>query len=161
MRRGMLAFWTGVVLAYLILTLAASSSTVDVDLVPGEANGIVMAERVDQGPLSRVLNPGAATLGTLRLTKRTWGFATTYGQELGVSAARLAQQAGTQISLKVTLAVPGAIVGTNATGRDGGALVWTEIPADAPLWVRTRAINWPVVVVAAAAIAATVWVQRR
>jgi hypothetical protein len=161
MRRGMLAFWTGVVLAYLILTLAASSSTVDVDLVPGEANGIVMAERVDQGPLSRVLNPGAATLGTLRLTKRTWGFATTYGQELGVSAARLAQQAGTQISLKVTLAVPGAIVGTNATGRDGGALVWTEIPADAPLWVRTRAINWPVVVVAAAAIAATVWLQRR
>jgi hypothetical protein len=157
----MLAFWTGVVLAYLILTLAASSSTVDVDLVPGEANGIVMAERVDQGPLSRVLNPGAATLGTLRLTKRNWGFATTYGQELGVSAARLAQQAGAQISLKVTLAVPGAIVGTNATGRDGGALVWAEIPADAPLWVRTRAINWPVVVVAAAAIAATVWLQRR
>jgi hypothetical protein len=156
----MLSFWTGVVLAYLILTLAASSSTVDVDLVPGEANGIVMAERVDQGPLSRVLNPGIATLGTLRLTKRTWGFVTTYGQELGVSAARLAQQAG-QISLEVTLAVPGTIVGTNATGRDGGALVWTEIPADAPLWVRTRAINWPVVMVAAAAVAATVWLHLR
>jgi hypothetical protein len=161
MRKGMLAFWSGIALGYFVLILAASSSTVDVDLVPGEANGIVMAERVDQGPLSRVLNPGIATLGTLRLTKRNWGFMTTYGQDLGVTAARLAQQAGTQISLKVTLAVPGAVIGTNATGRDGATLVWSEIPADAPLWVRTRAINWPVVVAAAAAVAATIWLQIR
>lgn len=157
MRKGVLGFWIGVALTYLIFTLTASSSTLDVDLVPGEANGIVVAERVDEGPLSRLLNPGIATIGTLRLTKRTWGLVTTYGQELGVTAVRLAQQAGTQISVKVTLAIPGALVGTNATGRDGGTLVWTEIPPDAPLWVRTRAINWPVAVFAAAAIALSLW----
>jgi len=157
MRRGMLGFWIGVALTYLILTLTASSSTLDVDLVPGESNGIVVAERVDQGPLGRLLNPGIATVGTLRLTKRNWGLVTTYGQELGVTAVRLAQQAGTQIALKVTLAIPGALVGTNATGREGGALVWTEIPPDAPLWVRTRAINWPVVTFATVAIALSFW----
>jgi len=159
MRRGIVTFWTGAVLTYLILILTASSSTLDVDLVPGEANGIVMAERVDQGPLGRLLNPGIATLGTLRLTKRNWGVVTTYGQELGVNAVRLAQQAGTQISVKVTLAIPGAVVGTNATGKDGAALVWSEIPPDAPLWARTRAINWPVAVFAAAAIALSFWVR--
>jgi hypothetical protein len=160
MRRGILAFWFGVVVTYLILVLTASSSTLDVDIVPGEA-GIVVAERVDQGPLSRVLNPGIATLGTLRLTKRTWGVVTTYTQELGVTAARLAQQAGTQISVKVSLNIPGTVVGTNAARRDGGALVWTEIPPDAPLWARTRTTNWPVALFALAALAATVWLGVR
>lgn len=161
MQRGILAFWAGVIATSLLLTLSASSSTLDVDLIPGEANSIVMAERVDQGPLSRVLNPGIATLGTLRLTKRNWGLITTYTQELGVAAARLAQQAGTQVSLRVSLSIPGTVVGTNAAGRDGGALVWTEIPPDAPLWARTRAINWPVVVVSAVAIALSIWFRAR
>ncbi len=161
MRRGWLAFWIGVVLTYLVLTFTAASSTVDVDLVPGEANGLVMAERIDQGPLSRILNPGAATLGTLRLTKRSWGIVTTYSQELGVTAARLAQQAGTQLTLRVTLAIPGSVVGTNAAGQTGGALVWTQIPSDGPLWVRTRAINWPVALFGIAAITATAWLRLR
>jgi hypothetical protein len=161
MRRGILAFWLGVVVTYLVLVLTASSSTLDVDVVPGEGSGIVVAERVDQGPLSRVLNPGIATLGTLRLTKRTWGVATTYTQELGVTAARLAQRAGTQISVKVSLNIPGTVVGTNASSRDGETLVWTEIPPDAPLWARTRAVNWPVALFAIAALAATVWLRAR
>ena len=161
MQRGILAFWFGVAVAALVLTLSASSSTLDVDVVTGEANGIIVAERVDQGPLSRVLNPGVATLGTLRLTKRTWGLVTTYTQELGVTAVRLAQQAGTQIPLKVSLSIPGTIVGTNAGARDGEALVWTEVPRDAPLWVRTRAINWPVVIFAAAAVGLSVWFRGR
>ncbi len=161
MRRGMLAFWIGVGLTYLVLTFSASSSTVDVDVSPGEANGIVVAERIDQGPLSRILNPGIATLGTLRLTKRSWGFVTTYTQELGVTAARLAQQAGTQLTLRVTLAIPGSVVGTNAASQDGGALVWTQIPPDGPLWARTRTINWPVTLFAIAAIAATAWLGLR
>lgn len=161
MRRGILPFWIGVAVTYLVLVLTASSSTVDVDIVPGEANAVVVAERVDQGPLSRVLNPGIATLGTLRLTKRTWGVVTTYSQELGVTAVRLAQQAGTQISVKASLAIPGTVVGTNAGSRDGGALVWNEIPPDAPLWARTRAINWPVAAFAAASLAATVWLRAR
>lgn len=161
MRRGILAFWFGVVVTYLIFVLTASSSTLDVDVAPADSRGIVVAERVDQGPLSRVLNPGLATLGTLRLTKRTWGVVTTYTQELGVTAARLAQQAGTPISVKVSLNIPGAVVGTNAASRDDGALVWTEIPPDAPLWARTRAINWPVALFAVAAMAATVWLGVR
>jgi len=46
---------------------------------------------------------------------------------------------------------------TNAAGRESGALVWTELPPDAPLWVRTRAINWPVVIFGAVAIALSFW----
>ena len=161
MRATFLAFWLGVAVTYLILTLTASSTTLDVDVVPGEANSLAVTERVDGGPLSRMLNPGIATLGTLRLTKRSWGVVTTYTQELGVTAARLAQQAGTQIPVKVSLSIPGTIVGTNAASREGGALVWTEVPPDAPLWARTRAINWPVALFAIAALAATVWLGVR
>lgn len=161
MRGSILAFWLGVAVTYLILTLTSSSTTLDVDLVPGEANSLAVTERLDAGPLSRVLNPGIATLGTLRLTKRNWGLLTTYSQELGVTAVRLAQQAGTQIGLKVSLDIPGTIAGTNATGRDGRTLVWTGIPQEGPMQARARAINWPVALFAAAVIAATVWLRAR
>ncbi len=161
MRGNVPAFWLGVVVTYLILTLSASSTTLDVDVVPGEANSLAVTERVDGGPLDRVLNPGIATLGTLRLTKRNWGLLTTYSQELGVAAVRLAQQAGTQIGLKVSVRIPGTIISTNATGRDGGALVWTEIPPEGPMQARARAINWPVALFAAAVVAATVWLRAR
>jgi len=161
MRTTFLAFWLGVAVTYLILTLTASSTTLDVDVVPGEANSLAVTERVDGGPLSRVLNPGIATIGTLRLTKRNWGLLTTYSQELGVAAVRLAQQAGTQIGLKVSLQIPGTIVSTNATGRDGGTLVWTEIPREGPMLAQARAVSWPVALFAAAMIAATVWLRSR
>lgn len=161
MRSGILAFWIGVAVTYLFLTLTASSTTIDVDVVPGSANNVAVAERVDAGPLARLFNPGIATLGTLRLTKRSWGLFNTYSQELGVAAVRLAQQAGTQIGLRVSLEVPGTVVSTNATGRDGRTLIWTEIPQEGPMQMRARAINWPVVVLAAAATAATVWLRAR
>jgi hypothetical protein len=155
------AFWAGVVAAYLVLMFTASSTTVDVDILPGEANGVTIAERVDAGPLSRILNPGVATLGTLRLTKRNWGAVTTYRQELGVPAARIARAAGGPLTLKSTLTMPGRVVESNATSQDGNALVWTEIPSEGPLAARTRAVNWPVVVLAAAGIAATLLLRRR
>ena len=161
MRRNIPAFWLGAAVTYLVLTLTASSTTLDIDVVPGEANSVAVTERVDAGPLSRLLNPGAATLGTLRLTKRNWGVLTTYSQELGVAAVRLAQQAGTQIGLKVSLDIPGTIVGTNATGRDGATLVWTAIPQEGPMQARARTINWPVALFVAAVIAATVWLRAR
>lgn len=161
MRRSILAFWLGVGVTYLFLTLAGSSTTLDIDVLQGEANSIAVAERVDAGPLSRLLNPGIATLGTLRLTKHNWGVLTTYSQELGVAAVRLARQAGTQIGLRVSLDVPGTTVSTNATGRDGRALVWAEIPAEGPMQVRARAINWPIALFAAAVIAGTLWLRAR
>ncbi|HKV46237.1 MAG TPA: hypothetical protein VJT32_16430 [bacterium] len=159
MRRGVLAFWIGVVVTYIVLTLNASSTTFDVDMVPGETPGVGVAERIDQGPLSRLVHPELGTLGTVRFSKRGWGFLTTYSQELTVTAARLAQQAGSPLSVAVSLEVPGKVTGTNASGRDGGALVWSGIPKDGPLWVRTRAINWPVVLFAAVAIALSLWVR--
>ncbi len=161
MRGNIAAFWFGVALTYLIFTLTASSTTLDVDIVPAEANSVAVAERVDAGPLSRLFNPGIATLGTLRLTKRNWGLLTTYSQELGVAAVRLAQQAGTQIGLRVSLDIPGTIVTTNATGREGRTLVWSEIPKEGPMQARARTINWPVAIFAAAVIAATVWLRAR
>lgn len=161
MRSSIPAFWLGVALTYLFLTLTASSTTLDVDVVPGGANSLAVTERVDAGPLARLVNPGIATLGTLRLTKRSWGVLNTYSQELGVAAVRLARQAGTQIGLRVSLDVPGTIVSTNATGRDGKTLVWTEIPPEGPMQVRARTINWPIAVFAAAAVAATIWLRAR
>ena len=157
MRGGILSAWIGITITYLVLTLSAFSTTFDVDVVPGASAGLAVAERVDQGPLSRMLSPGLGTLGALRFTKRNWGLFATYTQELTVTAARLAQQAGAPIGVSVTLAIPGTVVGTNATGRDNRTLVWSEIPADAPLWARTRITNWPAVFLAAAALAGTAW----
>ena len=145
MRRTVLGFWIGVAVTYVVLTLNTASTAFDVDVVPTEANAIGVVERVDQGPLSRMLAPTLGTLGTLRFTKRGWGILTTYSQELTVTAARLAQQAGTSVGVRVSLQVPGTITGTNATGRDGRTLVWGQIPPEATLWARTRAINWPVI----------------
>ncbi len=161
MRSGMLLFWTGVAVTYLVLTLSAFSTTFDVDVVPAAGGGVAVAERVDQGPVSRLLAPGLGTLGTLRFTKRNWGFVATYTQELTVTAARLAQQAGTPVSVSVTLQIPGTVVGTNATGRDNRTLVWSEIPPEGPLWARTRTTNWPVALLAAAALAVTLWARVR
>ena len=161
MRSNIPAFWLGVAVAYLVLTLTASSTTLDVDVVPGGSNTVAVNERVDAGPLGRLLNPGVATLSTLRFTKRSWGVIDTYSQEFGVAAVRLAQQAGTQIGLRVSLEVPGTIAGTNASGRDGRTLVWSEIPPAGPMQARARAINWPVAIFAAAAVAATVWLRMR
>ena len=161
MRGGILSAWVGITITYVVLTLSAFSTTFDVDVVLGASTGLAVAERVDQGPLSRMLSPALGTLGALRFTKRNWGLGATYTQELTVTAARLAQQAGAPISVSVTLAIPGTVVGTNATGRDNRTLVWSEIPADAPLWARTRTINWPAVFLAAAALAATAWAWGR
>ena len=159
MRRTVLGFWIGVAVTYVVLTLNTASTAFDVDVVPTEANAIGVVERVDQGPLSRMLSPTLGTLGTVRFTKRGWGILTTYSQELTVTAARLAQQAGTPVGVRVSLQVPGTITGTNATGRDGRTLVWGQIPPDAPLWARTRAINWPVILFMAAAVALSYWVR--
>ncbi len=161
MRSGILWFWAGVAAAYLVLTLSASSTTFDVDVVPAAAGGVTIAERVDRGPLSRLLAPGLGTLAALRFTKRTWGFVATYAQELTVTAARLAQQAGTPIGVSMTLQIPGTVVGTNATGGEDRTLVWSALPAEGPLWVRTRAANWPLALLAAAALGVTLWARVR
>ena len=161
MRGNIAAFWLGVAVTYLLLTLTASSTTLDVDVVPAEGNSVALTERVDAGPLSRFFNPGIATLGSLRLTKRSWGLLTTYSQELGVAAVRLAQQAGTQINLRVSLDIPGTVVAANATGREGRTLVWSAIPQEGPMQARARTINWPVALFGAAVIAATVWLRAR
>jgi SAM-dependent methyltransferase len=113
------------------------------------------------GRQQRFFNPGIATLGSLRLTKRSWGLLTTYSQELGVAAVRLAQQAGTQINLRVSLDIPGTVVAANATGREGRTLVWSAIPQEGPMQARARTINWPVALFGAAVIAATVWLRAR
>jgi hypothetical protein len=157
MRSTILAFWIGVIVTYIVLTFSTFSTTVDADVVPTEATGIGVAERVDQGTLSRLRSPGLGTLGTLRVTKRSWGLFTTYAQELTVTAARLAQQAGTPVGVRVSLELPGTVTGTNATARDGRTLVWNEIPPDAPMWARTRAVSWPVVLAGAVSIALTFW----
>jgi len=160
MRRAVLAFWIGVAATFIVLVLNASSTTWDADVVATEANAIGLVERVDQGSIGRILSPGFGALGTVRFTKRSWGLVTTYSQELTVLGARIAQAAGSPLNVRVSVLIPGAVVGTNADGGDGRALVWSSIPSDAPLWVRSRSVSWPVLAFLVAALGLTAWIRK-
>ena len=74
---------------------------------------------------------------------------TTYSETL---AAPAAQAAGVQ-QIRVLVRAPGTVTVTNAAGREGGALFWTGLPGPDPAWAELRAINCPVMAVAALAAA--------
>ncbi len=157
MRWTVLAFWLGVVVASAAFVVTTAATTFDADVTTGEGQPARLAQRVDQGALSRLLAPAALTLGSVRLTKRGWGLVTTYTEELSVAGGRPATQAGVPLDLRVTLEIPGTVVATNANGRDGAALVWTSLPQDAPLRAQTRVVNWPLIIVLVAAAALSFW----
>ncbi len=160
MRVTVRAFWLGAAVSAGVFMLTGST-TVDLDATAGASDALVVTGRVDQGPLSRLLSPAVTTLGTARLTKRSWGFMTTYREEITVVAARLSQQAGTPLRVRVQMQLPGTIVGTNATSREDRTFVWTDIPSDDTLWAQTRAVNWPLALFFAAAIALSIWLRPR
>ncbi len=145
MQRTALGFWLGVAASFVFFLLGTAGVRVDAVVTAGEARPIEFMQHVDQGILGRLLSPAAPTLGSVRLTKRTWGVVTLYSEQITVAGARLAGQAGEPLQLRVALDIPGTVVGTNADTREGGTLVWTALPADAPLWVETRSVNWAVV----------------
>lgn len=157
MRRTVLAFWLGVVVASAVLIITTTATTFDADVTSGEGQPVQLVQRVDQGALSRLLAPAALTLGTVRLTKRGWGLVTAYTEEISVAGGRLATQAGVPLDLRVTLEIPGTVVATNANGRAGTALVWTSLPQGAPLRAETRAVNWVVIIFLVVAAAASFW----
>ncbi len=152
MRRTVLAFWLGVAVSSAVFIITAAATTFDADVTSGEAQPIRLVQRVDEEALSRLLAPASLTLGSVRLTKRGWGVVTTYSEEISIAGGRLATVAGAPVDVRVTLEIPGTVVATNATGREGRALVWTGLPADAPLRAQTRAVNWPLVAFLIAAV---------
>ncbi len=157
MRQAVLGFWAGVVAASVVLIITTTATTFDADVTTGEGQPMRLVQRVDQGAVSRLLAPTALTLGSVRVTKRGWGLVTSYTEEISVAGGRLATQAGIPLDLRVTLAIPGTVVATNATGREGGALVWTALPQDALLRAATRAFNWPVIILLVAGAALSFW----
>ena len=153
MQRTALGFWLGVAASFALFILSPAGMRFDAEVTAGESRPVEFVEHVDQGLLSRLLAPAALPLGSVRLTKRNWGVVTFYSEQITVEGARLTRQAGSPLDLRVVLEIPGTVVGTNASGREGRALVWTAFPANTPLWAQTRAVNWPILaflVVAAA-----------
>lgn len=145
MQRTALGFWLGVLASFVFFILGTAGVRFDAAVTAGEARPIEFAERVDQGILGRLLSPAAPTLGSVTLTKRSWGVVTYYAERITVAGARLAGQGGEPLQLRIALEIPGTVVGTNANAREGGKLVWTTLPTDAPLWAETRSVNWTVV----------------
>ncbi len=153
MRQMVLAFWLGVAVSAAVLIAGEGATTFDAEIRAGESPPLELVQRVDQGALGRVLAPAALTLGGVRVSKRGWGLLTTYAEELTVAGSRLSSQAGVPVDVRIALEMPGAVVATNAPGREGRALVWRALPDGAPLRAQTRAVHWPLVALLAAAIA--------
>jgi hypothetical protein len=158
MRKGASAFWIGAALSGAVFVFTGAT-TVDLDATAAETHAIVITGRVDQGTLGRLFSPGSAALGRVRVTKHGWGVITTYTEQIIVLGAPLANEAGTPIGVEVHLEIPGTVIGTNATARDGRTLIWSALPADAMLWAQSRAVNWPVVTLLVLAIALTFWLR--
>lgn len=159
MRREMRAFWLGVAISSAVF-IFTSGTTVDIDASAGEPHAIAVTGRVDHGVLGRLFSPPSEALGAIRVTKRGWGLVTTYSEQITVLGARLANAAGVPLNLKISVVLPGTVTDSNAPAREGRALVWTTLPAEAPtLWAQSRAVNWPVALLLAAAIAVTFWVR--
>jgi len=155
MRRAAGAFWLGAIAAAAVF-IATDGTTFDARVTGGEARQVQLVQHVDRGRIGLLLTPEAPAAGGLHLTKRSWGIVTVYTEEVTAAGARFA---GAPVDVRLVLDIPGAVTATNATAREGSALVWTALPAAEPAWVRTRAVNWPLVVAAAAAIGLSLWLR--
>jgi len=159
MRDTVVAFWLGIAAAFLVFVASSAATTFDASVRPTDT-GLTLAQRVDGGAVGELLSVGPS-IGTLHFSKRSWGILTSYAEELTIASARVSQAAGTPVALRVSLTMPGTVVGTNAPSRDGAALVWTSLPSDAPLSATARAVNWPAVVLLAVAAALPLWLRAR
>lgn len=152
----MAGFWVGALLTAALFA-ATGGTTLDLRITGSQPGGAQLEQDIDQSTLAGLLAPSAPALGTLHIHKRTWGIVTTYSETL---AAPAAQAAGMQ-QIRVLVRAPGAVTVTNAAGREGRALLWRGLPGPEPEWAELRAINWPVIAVAALAAAGSLWMQRR
>jgi len=159
MSRSLLVFWLGVAVAFGIVALSASATTFEAGLSPSDS-GITLVQRADGSVLSELI-PTGLTIGSVRFTKHSWGILTSYRDDVSLIAAGLARASGQPFNLRITLTMPGSVTGTNATGRQGGALLWVVSPTDTSLWAESRAVNWPVLSLFAAAAVVSWWLARR
>ena len=159
MSRSLLVFWLGVAVAFGIVALSSSATTFEAALSPSD-NGITLVQRADGSVLSELI-PTGLSIGSLRFTKHSWGILTSYRDELSLISGGLARASGEPFNLRITLTMPGSVTDTNATGRQGGALLWVVSPTDTSLWAESRAVNWPVLSLFAAAAVVSWWLARR
>jgi len=143
------AFWIGVA-ATATVFFVTGATTVQLDATTSGRRDIVLTGHADQGLLGGLLSAEPAPLGTVRIVKRNWGFVDTYMERVNVVAAALVDYTGTPVAVQVRLQLPGTVVASNATGRDGQTLVWARLPSDGQLWAQSRAVQWPVVLLVAA-----------
>jgi hypothetical protein len=155
MRGTVLGFWLGAIVAG-VLFAATGGTAVEVRVTGTEAGRVQLEQNVDQESLAGLLAPSAPAIGVLHIRKHAWGLLTTYSETLAAPGARAAGMP----DVRVLLTVPGAVTETNAAGRDGRTLVWAGLPGPEPAWAEARAVNWPVLLLTAAAAAASVWTIR-
>ena len=146
MRTAVLGFWLGAIVAA-VLFAATGGTAVEIRVTGTEAGRVQLEQNADQGSLAGFLAPSAPAIGVLHIRKHAWGLLTTYSATLAAPGARAAGVPG----VRVLLSVPGAVTETNAGGREGRALVWAGLPGPEPAWAETRAVNWPAVMLTAAA----------
>ena len=154
MRGTVAGFWLGALLTAAVFA-ATGGTAVDIRVTGTEAGRAQLEQAVDQSAVAALLLPGAPAIGTLHIKKRNWGLMTTYSETLAAPAARAAGIP----DVRVLLTVPGAVTVTNASGREGRALVWTGLPGPEPAWAEARAINWPVAAFAVLAAAGSLWAR--
>ncbi|HLJ62367.1 MAG TPA: hypothetical protein VKZ50_21820 [bacterium] len=142
------AFWSGVA-ATAVVFFMTGATTVQLDATASGPRDLLVTGHTDQGVLGGLLSAVPVPLGTVRVVKRSWGLVDTYMERVDVVAAALADYAGTPLAVQVRLQLPGTIVATNATGRDGQTLVWASLPSDGRLWAQSRVVQWPVVLLVA------------
>lgn len=155
MRGAVVGFWVGAVVAALLFA-ATGGTAVEIRVTGTEGGRAQLEQSVDQGSLAGLLAPSAPAIGVLHIRKHTWGLVTTYSTTLAAPGARAAGVP----DVRTLLTVPGAVSGTNAAGREGRALVWTGLPGPEPAWAESRAVNWPAVTLAAAAVVLSLWTIR-
>src|SRR5579883_2268368 len=116
------AYWAGLGMGFLVCLVTSSATHVTASVGLLDSDTLAVSTRVDQGVLSSWLQPEGAPLGTLRVTKRSWGIVSTYAEELAPSPlVRGPRWNGYPI--QVSFALPGS-VHASAPTRRGDAVVW-------------------------------------
>src|SRR5579875_1514556 len=120
------AYWAGLGMGFLVCLVTSSATHVTASVGLLDSDTLAVSTRVDQGVLSSWLQPEGAPLGTLRVTKRSWGIVSTYAEELAPSPlVRGPRWNGYPI--QVSFALPGS-VHASAPTRRGDAVVWDRLP---------------------------------
>lgn len=153
-------FLTGAVVALVLAGIAARTTRFEAFVRVTSGDRFLFDARLDEPPVSRLINIPVAALGEASFEKRSWLAATTYAFSLRLRPEAAPGPGRAVQDLQVSVRLPGQITSTNATRLTGDAAVWQPLPAE-ELRLHTRAVHWPRIVVAAILAAAAIAAGRR